>query len=113
LIGSGYQLPTTPTAYGGSDFFLVVYSGRRILAQSPTYLLTAGVPTAVLKERVELSTDFATAPTPENLSRLTSLGVTHFVVDARATAPTDYSPYGAEVYRNAEFIVLRLGVGEA
>ena len=113
LIGAGLQLPSTPTGYGGSDFFLVIYSGRRFLAQSPTYLLSAGVPPAVLRERIEVSTDFATSPNTENLEQLRRLGVTHFVVDLRSTASTDYSPYAIELYRNDEFIVLRLRAGEA
>jgi len=108
VMGDGFQLGSTSTGYGGSDFFLVIYSDRRFLVQSPTYLLTAGVAPDVLAERIELSTRFAENPAPESVSRLLDAGVSYFVVDKRSTRERDFSGAGDVLHENAEFIVVRL-----
>lgn len=108
LMGDGFQLGSTPSGYGGSDFFLVIYSDRRFLVQSPTYLLTAGVDPDVLAERIAISTRFAENPAPRAVSRLVDAGVSYFVVDKRSTRQRDFSGAGDVVHENAEFIVVRL-----
>lgn len=113
LMGDGFQLGRTPTGYGGSDFFLVIYSNRRFLVQSPTYLLTAGVPPELLADRIDASTQFADDPGAATLARLRELDVSYFVVDKRSTTVRDYSRVGEVVHENSGFIVVRLDTRRA
>ena len=108
LLGDQLLPPPTETQFGGSDFFLVLYSERRYLLQAPSYLISAGVQKDELITRMRASIEFAATPGTTTLAALHSYGVTYFVADKRAMTMVDFSEVGVSVFENSEFLVIQL-----
>ena len=107
LPRTGYRLSPTPTAYGGANFFLAIYSERRFLVQGPYHLLTSGVNAQLLKNRVETALEFAETSSQNSKVALLRLGATHMIVD-RSVISRKHWPGAREVFRNSTFSVLEL-----
>jgi len=93
---------------------------RRILVEGPYYIVggpyfsdqenvvdETKYPRAI-KERLDLSRDFADAPTAEITARLKELGVGWFYLFLDNTTNRDWSPYATVEYQNDEVVILKL-----
>jgi len=109
LMGDDFNLPQTPSGYGGKNFRLSAESRRRVLLEGPFWLLINGYSVSDARTRMSMSLSFAEKASPEAKEQLKSLGVTHFVLHLPSRASTvPLDQYGELVERNQDFVILRI-----
>ena len=107
-LDSTLNFPSSPTGYGGFNFWLSLYSERRFFVEGSRFLLMNGMSRDVLLSRMNASLSFANEPSGIVLQSLVSSGVSHFVVDKQSTTLRDWGNFASELYENETFIVLQL-----
>lgn len=109
LLGDDFNLPSTPSAFGGNNFRLSAEARRRVLLEGPRWLIVNGYPVLTARQRMSASLTFAETASSASRQSLKKLGVTHFVLHLPSRASkTELSAYGAVVMRNDEYIVFSL-----
>ena len=109
LLGDDFNLPSTPSAFGGNNFRLSAEARRRVLLEGPRWLIVNGYPVSAARQRMAASLTFAETASVTSRESLKKLGVTHFVLHLPSRASkTELSTYGAVVMRNDDYIVFSL-----
>lgn len=94
--------------WGGANYLLPAETRRRFLVQGIRFQTGHGVASSAQLERLQLSVDFATAPSSDIVSALRSLGVEYFVVNLDLTPRRSWSQFADTVFRSGSFLILRL-----
>jgi len=110
LLGDDFNLPPTPSGFGGNNFRLSAESRRRVLIEGPRWLLVNGYPVDSARERMQATLDFAETASAESREALLRLGVTHFVLHLPSRLSSiPISSYGRAITSNDEFLVIDIG----
>lgn len=109
LLADDFNLPSTPSGFGGSNFRLSAETRRRVLIEGPRWLIVNGYPISELRHRMLTSLTFAESASSNSRDVLKALGVTHFVLHL-PSRESDISlrTYGPILIRNSEYIVFSL-----
>jgi len=109
LMGDDFNLPETPSGFGGRNFRISAESRRRVLIEGPYWLLINGYPADDARERMSISLDFAETASDNSRQRLRDFGVTYFLLHlpSRVSA-LPVGDYGTVIERNRDFVLLKI-----
>jgi hypothetical protein len=109
LLRDDFNLPSSPSGFGGNNFRLSAESRRRVLLEGPRWLLVNGYSPNDARTRMAAALQFAENASPESRRKLEEFGVTHFLLHLPSRASTvDLDQYGAVVAKNEEFVLFAL-----
>lgn len=100
--------PHEEIRWGGANYLLPAYTRRRFLLQGLRFQAGYGIPSSEQMNRMRISLDFANKPNSSTNQELKSYGVTYFIVNLTLTERRNWEPFAHEIFRQAEFILLKL-----
>lgn len=109
LMGDDFNLPETPSGFGGKNFRISAESRRRVLIEGPYWLLINGYPADDARERISITLDFAETGSNDSRQRLRDFGVTHFVLHlpSRISA-LPLGDYGTVIKGNQDYVLIKI-----
>lgn len=109
LLGDDFNLPGSPSGFGGNNFRFSAESRRRVLLEGPRWLLVNGYSPDDARERMSAALQFAESASPEWRDKLTEFGVTHFVLHLPSRMSSiNLEQYGTVIAQNREFALIVL-----